>query len=196
MCARCFAREAAWGELRRKPPAIQGRPIQELDRHATNTRRAGFHPVTSKTTQASERQQTVKAQVKLARSAGVLTESAREQTDSADRRTVLAADRTVLAAERTYAAWVRTGLAALASGIGARALLEKMLPDWLIFTTGSVLILFGSFCFVAGVWRELRPGAPPPSPDTRRIPAWLLILVNGFLFLVSCAALPGLWLNR
>jgi len=152
--------------------------------------------VTARNTRASEHQQAVKAQVKLARSAGALTDSAREQTDSADRRTVLAADRTVLAAERTYAAWVRTGLAALASGIGARALLQKMLPEWLIITTGSVLILFGGFCFVAGVWRELRPGAPPPPPDTRRIPAWLLITVNGFLFLVSCAALPGLWLNR
>jgi putative membrane protein len=129
----------------------------------------------------------------LSRSATKLVESADRQTDSADRRTVLAADRTVLAGERTYAAWVRTGLAAMAAGIGSRALLDKLVPDWLIGATGSVLVLFSGFCFVAAVWREIAPGAPPPPPDTRRLPAWLLVLVNGFLMLVSLAALIGLW---
>jgi putative membrane protein len=135
----------------------------------------------------------VKAQVKLAASAGALRESAQDQTESADRRTVLAADRTVLAAERTYAAWVRTGLAALAAGIGARALLFKLVPDWLIIATATVLILFSGFCFVAGVWRDLHPGTPPPAPDTRRLPTWLLVSVNGFLLLVTVAALFGIW---
>lgn len=134
-----------------------------------------------------------KAHVKLAASAAHLEHSAAEQTDSADRRTELAADRTVLAAERTYAAWVRTGLAALASGIGARALLAKVVPDWLIGATGSVLILFSGFCFVAAVWRQMSPVAPP-RPDTRRIPPALLIAINGFLLLVSMAALIGIWL--
>jgi putative membrane protein len=129
----------------------------------------------------------------LSRSATKLVESADRQTDSADRRTVLAADRTVLAGERTYAAWVRTGLAAMAAGIGSRALLDKLVPAWMIGATGSVLVLFSGFCFVAAIWREIAPGAPPPPPDTRRLPAWLLILVNGFLMLVSLAALIGLW---
>jgi uncharacterized membrane protein YidH (DUF202 family) len=65
------------------------------------------------------------------------------------------ADRTVFAAERTYAAWVRTGLLAMASGIGAKALLEELLPQWLIIATGSVLVLFSAFCFGAAVWRHL-----------------------------------------
>lgn len=134
------------------------------------------------------------AQVKLAHSAGRLTQSAEQQTDSADRRTELAADRTVLAAERTYAAWVRTGLAALASGIGARALLDKVVAPWLIGATGSVLILFSAFCFAAAVWRQMGRVAPP-RPDTRRIPAWMLIGVNGFLGLVSLAALIGIWVH-
>jgi len=134
-----------------------------------------------------------KAQVKLAASAAHLEHSAAEQTDSADRRTELAADRTVLAADRTYAAWVRTGLAALASGIGARALLDKIVPDWLIGATGSVLILFSGFCFVAAVWRQMGK-VRPPRPDTPRIPAALLIAVNGFLLIVSLAALIGIWL--
>lgn len=130
----------------------------------------------------------------LVKSADKLATSAEQQTDSADRRTVLAADRTVLAAERTYAAWVRTGLAAMAAGIGARALLDKLVPDWMIAGTGSVLILFSAFCFIAAIWREFSPGVPPPKPDTAKLPGWLLILVNGFLVLVSIAALAGLWL--
>lgn len=141
----------------------------------------------------ADRHQAVKAQAKLAESAGMLKESAEQQTDTADRRTVLAADRTILAAERTYAAWVRTGLAGLASGIGARALLAKIVPEWMIIATGSLLIVFSAFCFVAAVWREMAAGAPPPVPDTRRLPAALLISINGFLVLVSLAALLGLW---
>src|SRR3954467_6863292 len=95
--------------------------------------------------------------------------------DGPDRRTTLAADRTVFAAERTYAAWVRTGLAALASGVGAQALLDKIIADWLILATGSLLILFSALCFVAAVWREMFPGTPPPVPDTKKIPRWLLL---------------------
>jgi len=130
---------------------------------------------------------------RLARSAGALEKSADQQVDSADRRTELAADRTILAAERTYAAWVRTGLAALAAGIGARALLAGLVPQWLVGATGSLLILFAGFAFVCAVWREMQPGAPPPRPDTRRLPAALLVVVNGFLLLVALAALIGIW---
>jgi len=140
-----------------------------------------------------QEQAVTKAHVKLAKSAAHLEQSAEVQTDSADRRTELAADRTVLAAERTYAAWVRTGLAALASGIGARALLEKIVPNWLIGATGSVLILFSAFCFVAAVWRQMSK-VSPPRPDTRRIPPALLIAIDGFLLIVSLAALIGIWL--
>ncbi len=144
---------------------------------------------------ATQRQAT-KAQVKLAESAGELKESARDQTESADRRTVLAADRTVLAAERTYAAWVRTGLAALAAGVGAQPLLEKVVAESIIMATGSLLILFSALCFVAAVWRQMFPGAPPPVPDTPKIPAWILVSVNGLLVLVSLTAFVGLWTAR
>ena len=136
------------------------------------------------------------AHAKLAESATTLTDSAVQQVDSADRRTQLAADRTILAGERTYAAWVRTGLAALASGIGARALLKDVVHPWLTTATGTVLILFSAFCFAAAVWRETGAGAPPPQPDIRRLPSALLIGVNGFLMLVSLAALVGIWSAR
>lgn len=132
------------------------------------------------------------AKARLQQSAVQLERSADKQVDSADRRTELAADRTVLAAERTYAAWVRTGLAALASGIGARALLEGVVAKGLAMATGSVLVVFSAFCFVAAVWRQMVRVAPP-RPDTPRLPSWLLIAINGFLLLVSLSALVGLW---
>jgi putative membrane protein len=133
---------------------------------------------------------------KIKQSAAVLKASATEQTDSADRRTELAADRTIFAAERTYAAWVRTGLAALASGIGARALLDGVIVGWLIRSTGAVLILFAGFCFVAAVWRELLPSVQPPKPRARRLPAALLVAINGFLVLVALAAFAGVAATR
>ena|SRR5690348_12923748 len=136
-----------------------------------------------------------KPAAKLAASAEKLERGSERIEDSADRRTELAADRTVMAAERTYAAWVRTGLLALASGIGAKKLLEGVVPDWLISANGSLLILFSAFCFVAAVWRNVNPGPPPPHPDVPTIKPWLLIAVNGFLALVSLAALVGVWIG-
>jgi inner membrane protein YidH len=133
---------------------------------------------------------------KLADSAEKLQDSSERIEDSADRRTRLAADRTVFAAERTYAAWVRTGLVALASGVGAKKLLGGILPEWLIVLNGSVLVVFSAFCFVAAVWRQIDPSPPPPQPDAKRLPPALLIVLNGFLAIVSIAALFGIWFGR
>lgn len=119
-----------------------------------------------------------------------------EAHNTGDRRTELAGDRTVYAAERTYAAWVRTGLAALASGVGAKATLKDVIPEALIVMTGTILVAFSAFCFCIAVLRELRPGTPPPEPDVHRIPPFLLIVMNGFLVLVACAALLGIWFGR
>ena len=140
--------------------------------------------------------ETGKAAEKLKESATHMARDTARMEVAADRRTELAADRTVFAAERTYAAWVRTGLVALASGIGAKKLLEDLLPDWLIVSTGSVLVLFSAFCFAAAVWRHIDPGPPPPRPDAKRIPSVLLVAVNGFLVLVALAALIGIWFGR
>ena len=115
--------------------------------------------------------------------------------DSADRRTELAADRSMFAAERTYAAWVRTGLVAMASGVGAKPALNGLMPDWLIGLAGSVLVLFSVFCFAAAVSRNLYEAAPP-LPGAKRVHPALLVLVNGFLALVSVAALVGIWFGR
>ena len=108
--------------------------------------------------------------------------------DSADRRTVLAADRTVFAAERTYAAWVRTGLASLAAGVGAKAALGEVIPTTIVLISSCALVLFSIFCFIAAVWRQLIPGVPPPKPDVYRLPAALLVFINGILIAISAAA--------
>lgn len=130
------------------------------------------------------------------RSAAATQHAAIATQQSVDRNTQLAADRTVLAAERTYAAWVRTGLAALASGVGARALLNGILPDWFGAVTGSGLVMFGAFCFIAAVWREMATGVPPPAADIKRLPTPLLLIINGFLVLISLVAAVGIWLIK
>ena len=122
--------------------------------------------------------------------------SQRSDEAGPDRRTVLAADRTIYAAERTYAAWMRTGLTALASGIGAKALLADVVPEILIVTTGTILVVFSAFCFVVAVIREFNPGPPPPEPDIKKIPSVLLVAVSGFLVIVSFATLLGVWFGR
>jgi putative membrane protein len=114
--------------------------------------------------------------------------------ESADRRTVLAADRTIFAAERTYAAWVRTGLASLAAGVGAKAALGETIPATIVVTSGCALVLFSIFCFVAAVWRQLIPGVPPPKPDVYRLPAALLVFINGILIAISAAAVVAICL--
>jgi putative membrane protein len=124
--------------------------------------------------------------------AGAPEDSAERRTEFAADRTEFAADRTVLAAERTYAAWVRTGLGALAAGVGAKALFGHLLPVRFASLIASLLILFSAFCFLAAVWRELHPGVTPP-PGTPRLPAPLLIVVNGALVFVDLVALVGVW---
>jgi putative membrane protein len=134
--------------------------------------------------------QSAKATVTAARSAASAAQTTRS---SAERTTQLALDRTVLAAERTYAAWVRTGLGSLASGMGAQKLLQGAMPGWLVQVTGSVLVLFSAFCFVAGIWRQIFPSDPEPEPDVRQLPTPLLAAVNAFLALVALAALAAIW---
>jgi putative membrane protein len=116
--------------------------------------------------------------------------------DKIDRNTRLAADRTLLADERTYAAWVRTGIAALASGLGVHPLLSGLARMWLVKGAGSVLVLFGIFCFVAAVWREKTSGLDADQPDTRRLPMAALIGANALLVLVSIAALIAIWMAK
>jgi putative membrane protein len=117
----------------------------------------------------------------------------KEVVSDTNQQVLLAADRTLLATERTFAAWVRTGLSSLAAGVGARALLEKVIPLWLAKTTGSVLVVFAGFCFIAAVWRHLWRPVPPPGLDLRPIPRALLVPLSAFLLLVAIAALVGIW---
>lgn len=122
-------------------------------------------------------------------STGAMQKDTRGMADSADRRTELAANRTALAIERTYAAWMRTGLSFLAAGVGVKALLESVLPLWLVKSTGVALIAFAAFCFAAAVWREVRPSFRPPAPEVPRLPPGVLIALSAFLTLAALATL-------
>lgn len=133
------------------------------------------------------------AAASIADSAVDLRDSATLQLESAERRTQLAASRNVLAAERTYTAWVRTGLAALAGGVGAKPLLADVVTPWLGSTTGTVLLLFAGWCFVAGVWRVFQLPGTNPVPDIQPLPRALMLTMNGLLLVVTLAALVGIW---
>jgi putative membrane protein len=146
-----------------------------------------------RTTQAAS--QTSAAAETSAEAAQTTAHAAVVAKDSAERRTELAGDRTVFAAERTYAAWVRTGLVGLAGGIGARALLDGLVPGWMVLAQATVLMLFAIFCFGAGVWRQLFK-VEPEAPDIARLPGGVLIAVNVFLALVAATALVGIWVGR
>jgi putative membrane protein len=130
----------------------------------------------------------------LEQSAGAVVQSSDLQLLSAERRTVLAADRTMLAAERTYAAWVRTGMAGLAGGVAVRPLLEDRWAHWVVLFTGTTLLLFAIFCFIAGVWRQVQRDPEPPQPTTRRLPPGALLVANLALSLAALAALAEIWL--
>ena len=84
----------------------------------------------------------------------------------------------------------------LAAGVGAKAALGQVMGEALVLAAGSVLVLFNAFLLCCGRVRELFPGPPPPHPDVRRMPAALLIAVNGFLTQVAFAALVGIWVAR
>lgn len=161
---------------------------------ADNAATAAAHARTAarETTDAASR--TSEAAATSAEAAQVTATAAVVTRDSAERRTELAGDRTILAAERTYAAWVRTGLVGLASGIGARALLEGLVPGWMVIGQATVLLLFAIFCFVAGVWRQAFK-VEPEAPDVVRLPGAALIAVNLFLSLVAATALLGIWVG-
>jgi putative membrane protein len=66
----------------------------------------------------------------------------------------------------------------------------------MIIGTGTLLVLFSAFCFAAAVWRQVFVGAPPPRPDVRRIPPFLLVMFNGFLVIVALAAMLSIWFGR
>jgi putative membrane protein len=128
----------------------------------------------------------------VADSAKKLKESSVRIEDSADRRTELASNRTALAAERTYSAWIRTGLFSLASGAGAKGVLTGLVPGWIVLADSGALILFSIFCYLAAVWRFSHSGAARPTPDVPRIDARILVMVSGFLSVVSLIALFGI----
>jgi putative membrane protein len=71
-----------------------------------------------------------------------------------------------------------------------------VVADAIVMFASTVLVLFSTFCFCAAVWREMVPEVKDPAPAARRIPSYVLYLINGSLVLVSLAALIGIWVIR
>jgi putative membrane protein len=55
----------------------------------------------------------------------------------------------------------------MASGIGAKALMSDVLPEWLVITTASVLMLFSVFVLVRRSGVIFIPGRHPQYPMLR-----------------------------
>ena len=123
--------------------------------------------------------------------------SASRVEDSADRRTTLAANRDRLRRGADLCGLDQDGAGCFGKrrrGQGGH--LRGVVPDWVVLSTGTLLVFFSVFCFGAAVWRELDTGAVNPAPEVRRIPRSVLIAVNALLALVSLFALVGIWLGR
>lgn len=107
-------------------------------------------------------------------------------------RTRLAEDRTVLANERTYTAWVRTGLAALAAGVGFEKFLTGAMPDWILRTIATILILFSFCAFFLAIWHYTHLGLKLKDAEIRTPPIKSLMLLTAALGLASVLALVGI----
>ena len=53
----------------------------------------------------------------------------------------------------------------------------------------------GAIVLARAIVRDLYSGAPPPRPDVRKLPSWLLVAINAFLVLVAVTALAGVWVE-
>jgi putative membrane protein len=72
--------------------------------------------------------------------------------------------------------------------------LEGVLTEWMIIGTGTILLLFSAFCFIAGIWRYLLQ-IETPAPEAPKIPILFFVVFNGFLALVALVACFGLLLG-
>ena len=58
------------------------------------------------------------------------------------------------------------------------------------------MVLFASFSFAVGIWREVFLGPPPPRGFVRRIHPALIVFFNLCLLAVSMAALASILFGR
>ncbi len=104
----------------------------------------------------------------------------------------MALDRTVLANERTFQAWIRTGLAALVSGLGVAKFLQGTMPQAVLVTVVSVLILFSTLAFLLSAWRYSHLHLRIVHLDIDATPMWLAKSISTVLAACSIIALVGI----
>ncbi len=104
----------------------------------------------------------------------------------------MALDRTVLANERTFQAWIRTGLAALVSGLGVAKFLQGTMPQAVLVTVVSVLILFSTLAFLLSAWRYSHLHLRIVYLDIDATPMWLAKSISTVLAACSIIALVGI----
>lgn len=106
----------------------------------------------------------------------------------------MALDRTVLANERTFQAWIRTGLAALVSGLGVAKFLQGTMPQAVLVTVVSILILFSTLAFLLSAWRYSHLHLRIVHLDIDATPMWLAKSISIVLAVCSVIALGGILL--
>ncbi len=104
----------------------------------------------------------------------------------------MALDRTVLANERTFQAWIRTGLAALVSGLGVAKFLQGTMPQAVLVTVVSILILFSTLAFLLSAWRYSHLHLRIVHLDIDATPMWLAKSISTVLAICSVIALGGI----
>ncbi len=104
----------------------------------------------------------------------------------------MALDRTVLANERTFQAWIRTGLAALVSGLGVAKFLQGTMPQAVLLTVVSILILFSTLAFLLSAWRYSHLHLRIMHLDIDATPMWLAMSISAVLAVCSVIALGGI----
>jgi len=106
----------------------------------------------------------------------------------------LALDRTVLANERTFQAWIRTGLSALAAGLGIANFLQGTIPQLILLTLATVMILLGILAFLQSSWRYTHLHIRMATLDVEATPTWMVKAISFSLVGCSLLALVSVFL--
>jgi putative membrane protein len=117
-------------------------------------------------------------------------------THSDKQKTRAAFSRKAQAEQSTYIAWILTGVAALATGVAIDLMFANIGCSGYGVVTGSVLILYSGFCYVAAVWRSIEQHAVSPLRAFRLLPGAKLITISAALIVIDLAVLTACWVTQ
>ncbi len=119
--------------------------------------------------------------------------AAEDRNELAEDRTDLAEDRTMLANERTFAGWMRTGLAAVGIGLGFHALFRAMDPAWVPKGIATVILVIGTFIFIAAERRACAIVTRLKTHEVETIKTINLKLIAWVLVAATFALIAAIW---